>query len=64
MKKQAGKKNRRKIPPVQLGQPGESGKGEAIESFEWESHPNVIQLFISVVKVRMITIIIIDYHHY
>ena len=54
-KRQTGKKNRRKQPVLQLGQPGDgSTQSNGVEHFVWESHPSVIRLFVAVVNVGRI----------
>ena len=59
-KRQFGKKNRRKQPVLQLGQPGDgASQSNGVEHFVWESHPNVMKLFVAVVNVGVIIIIII-----
>ena len=56
-KRQSGKKNRRKQPVLQLGQPGDgASQSNGVEHFVWESHPSVMKLFVAVVNVGMIAL--------
>lgn len=47
--KKGGKKNRRRVPAMQLAQ-GEEVR--SVERFAWNNHPQVTNLYVSVVKVR------------
>ena len=49
--KKAGKKNRRRVAPMQVGEPGESP--QMVENFVWSRHVRVNDLYVSVVKVRL-----------
>lgn len=49
--KKAGKKNRRKVVAMQVGEPGESP--QMVETFVWSRHVRVNDLYVSVVKVRL-----------